>query len=171
MQYQKNNKKWGQHYKICNNVMKTQITDLINGTRDIRRDLSNPKYIDCPKATSHIGYVGTNFKLRAEIADKVIAENPDGMDVEMFGKKFHLSRSSSLSGKTVWFSTEITLDDFMLLSGYAASPFRQGKESKFGLEINNDMNVLLHKWCRANDKAQMKYRGYDYIDESFVTIL
>lgn len=89
--------------------MKTQITDLINGTRDIRRDLSNPKYIDCPKATSHIGYVGTNFKLRAEIAEKVIAENPDGMDVEMFGKKFHLSRSSSLSGKTVWFSTEITL--------------------------------------------------------------
>ncbi|MCO7113090.1 hypothetical protein NIB75_12425 [Bacteroides uniformis] len=78
------------------------------------------------------------------------------MDVEMFGKKFHLSRSSSLSGKTVWFSTEITLDDFMLLSGYAASPFRQSKESKFGLEINNDMNVLLHKWCRANDKAQIK---------------
>lgn len=151
--------------------MKTQITDLINGTRDIRRDLSNPKYIDCPKAASHIGYVGTNFKLRAEIAEKVIAENPDGMDVEMFGKKFHLSRSSSLSGKTVWFSTEITLDDFMLLSGYAASPFRQSKESKFGLEINNDMNVLLHKWCRANDKAQIKYRGYDYIDESFVTIL
>lgn len=93
------------------------------------------------------------------------------MDVEIFGKKFRLFRSSSLSGKTIWFSTEITLDDFMLLSGYKENPFTQSKESKFELEINNDMNVLLHKWCRANDKAQMKYRGYDYIDESFVTII
>ena len=151
--------------------MKTQITSLINGAKHIRRDLSNPKYTDCPKATSHIGYAGTNLKLRAEIAEKVIAENPDVMDVEIFGKKFRLFRSSSLSGKTIWFSTEITLDDFMLLSGYTENPFTQSKESKFELEINNDMNVLLHKWCRANDKAQMKYRGYDYIDESFVTII
>ena len=151
--------------------MKTQINSLINGTRDIRRDLSNPKYIECPKATSHIGYAGTSLKLRAEIAEKVIVENPDGMDVEMFGKKFRLSRSSSLSGKTVWFSTEITIGDFMLLSGYAEFPFKQSKECKFALEINNDMNVLLHKWCRSNDKAQMRHRGYDYIDESFVTIL
>nr|DAZ41775.1 MAG TPA: hypothetical protein [Caudoviricetes sp.] len=151
--------------------MKTQITSLINGTRNIRRDLSNPKYIDCPKATSHIGYAGTSLKLRAEIAEKVIAENPDGMDVEMFGKKFHLLRSASVSGKTVWFSTEISPDEFMLLSGYAELPFKQSKECKFALEINNDMNVLLHKWCRANENATMKHRGYDYIDEAFVTII
>lgn len=151
--------------------MKTQITSLINGAKDIRRDLSNPKYINCPKATSHIGYAGTNLKLRTEIAEKVIAENPDGMEVEIFGKKFRLSRSSSVSGKTVWFSTEISIDDFMLLSGYAEVPFKQSKECKFALEINNDMNVLLHKWCRANENAKMKHRGYDYIDESFVKII
>lgn len=151
--------------------MKTQITSLINGAKDIRRDLSNPKYINCPKATSHIGYAGTNLKFRTEIAEKVIAENPDGMDVEIFGKKFRLSRSSSLSGKTIWFSTGITINDFMLLSGYTEFPFKRSKEYKFELEINNDMNVLLHKWCRSNDKAQMKYIGYEYIDESFVTII
>jgi hypothetical protein len=151
--------------------MKTQITSLINGAKDIRRDLSNPKYINCPKATSHIGYAGTNLKFRTEIAEKVIAENPDGMEVEIFGKKFRLSRSSSLSGKTIWFSTGVTINDFMLLSGYTEFPFKRSKEYKFELEINNDMNVLLHKWCRSNDKAQMKYIGYEYIDESFVTII
>ena len=151
--------------------MKTQITSLINGAKDIRRDLSNPKYINFPKATSHIGYAGTNLKLRTEIAEKVIAENPDGMEVEIFGKKFRLSRSASLSGKTVCFSTGITINDFMLLSGYTEFPFKRSKEYKFELEINNDMNVLIHKWCRSNDKAQMKYIGYEYIDESFVTII
>lgn len=151
--------------------MKTQITSLINGAKDIRRDLSNPKYIDCPKATSHIGYAGTNLKLRAEIAEKVISENINGLNVEILGKRFCLSRYSSLSGKTVWFSTEISLDDFMLLSGYVEAPFKQSKECKFELEINNYMNVLLHKWCRANEKAKMKHRGYGYIDEAFVTII
>ena len=151
--------------------MKTQITYLINGTQDIRRDLANSKYINCPKASSHIGYAGTNLKTRTEIAEKVKEENPNGMDVEMFGKKFHLSRLSSVSGKTVWFSTEISLEDFLLLSGYVEEPFKDSKESKFELEITNSMNVLLHKWCRVNDKSPMKYRVYDYIDESFVTIL
>ena len=147
------------------------LTVLINGTPDIRRDLANSKYINCPKASSHIGYAGTNLKTRTEIAEKVKEENPNSMDVEMFGKEFHLSRSSSVSGKTVWFSTEINLEDFMLLSGYVEVPFKQSKECKFTLEINNSMNVLLHKWCRVNDKSTMVYRGYDYIDESFVTIL
>ena len=151
--------------------MKTQITSLINGTKNIRRDLSNSKYINCPKASSHIGYAGTNLKTRTEIAEKVKEENPNGMDVEMFGKNFHLSRSSSVSGKTVCFAAEISHDDFMLLSGYVEEPFKDSKESKFELEITNSMNVLLHKWCRVNDKSMMKYRGYDYIDESFVTIL
>lgn len=59
----------------------------------------------------------------------------------------------------------------MLLSGYAEVPFKQSKEYEFSLEIDNSMNVLLHKWCRANEKANMKYRGYNCIDESFVTIL
>ena len=149
--------------------MKTQISNLINGARGTRRDLSNKKYESAKKTT--LGYKGTNFKLRCEIIQKVVSENPDGMDVLILGKEFHLSRYSSLTGKTVWFKTNITLEDFMLLSGYKENPFKESKESKFGLEINSDMNVVLHKWARANEKAKMKHRGFDYIDEAFVTIL
>lgn len=150
--------------------MKTQISSLINGQRYVRRDLNNPKYINCPKATSHCGYAGTNHNLRNEIAAKVIEENPNGMDIKLFGKQFHLSKYSSLSGKTVSFTTDISLDDFILISGYPESPFEK-KEAKFQLEINNNMEVLLNKFCRASEKSQWRHRGYDYIDESFIEIL
>lgn len=149
--------------------MKTQITSLVNGAKDIRRDLSNSKYINCTKATSHIGYAGTNLKLRAEIAEKVIAENPDWLDIELFGRKLRLNKHSSLSGKTVYFEAKITLDDFMLFSGYAIEPFKH--ETHFSIQINNDMTVWLNKWTRRSEDTQWKYRGYDYIDESFVTII
>lgn len=149
--------------------MKTQISNLINGARQIRRDLSHSKYINAAKATSHIGYAGTNRKIRQEIADRVIAENPDGMDIEMFGTQFHLDRSSSLSGKTISYSTEISIEDFMLLSGYVEKPFKN--EGSFFLTFNNDMTVEIQKLSRYGVNAQWKYRGHVNIDEAFVKIL
>lgn len=149
--------------------MKTQISNLINGTKLIRRDLSHSKYTNAGAATSHIGYAGTNSTLRKEIADKVIAENPNGMDIEMFGKKFHLDRSSSLSGKTVWFSTEINLEDFMLLSGYSENPFKY--EVSFTLTLNNDVTVDIQMFSRRNNISQWRHRGTVIIGEEFVTIL
>lgn len=149
--------------------MKTQISNLINGTKLIRRDLSHSKYANAGAATSHIGYAGTNNTLRQEIANKVIAENPNGMDIEMFGKKFHLDRSSSLSGKTVWFSTEINLEDFMLLSGYSENPFKY--EVSFTLTLNNNMTVDIQMFSRRNNISQWKHRGNVIIGEEFVTIL
>lgn len=149
--------------------MKTQISDLINGAKQIHRDLSHSKYINATASTSHIGYAGTNRSLRQEIADKVIAENPDGMDIEISGRKFHLDRSSSLSGKTIWFSTEISLEDFMLLSGYAAPPFKS--EESFILTFNNDMTVDIQMFSRRNNLSQWKHRGNVSVGEEFVTIL
>lgn len=149
--------------------MKTQISNLINGAKQIRRDLSHSKYINATAATSHIGYAGTNRSLRQEIADKVITENPDGMDIEISGRKFHLDRSSSLSGKTIWFSTEISLEDFMLLSGYAENPFKN--EESFILTLNNDMTVDIQMFSRRNSLSQWKHRGNVSVGEEFVTIL
>ena len=149
--------------------MKTQISNLINGAKQIRRDLSHSKYINATAATSHIGYAGTNRTLRQAIVDKVIAENPDGMDIEMFGRKFHLDRSSSLSGKTVCFSTEINLEDFMLLSGYAENPFKN--EESFTLMFNNDMTIDIQMFSRRNSLSLWKHRGNVSIGEEFVTIL
>lgn len=149
--------------------MKTKIENLINGSKRVRRDLSNLKYVNAAKSTSHIGYAGTNHEDRQEIADKVIAENPEYMDVEMFGKKFHLDRYSSTTGKTVWFSTEISLADFILLSGYSDSPFKH--EARFVLKVNGDMTVEIQKFSRRNERAQWECRGYDIIDEAFIEIL
>ena len=149
--------------------MKTQISNLINGAKQIHRDLSHSKYINATAATSHIGYAGTNRSLRQEIADKVIAENPDGMDIEISGRKFHLNRFSSLSGKTIWFSTEISLEDFMLLSGYAETPFKN--EDSFILTFNNDMTVDIQMFSRRNSLSQWKHRGNVGVGEEFVTIL
>lgn len=149
--------------------MKTQINDLINGVKQVRRDLSHSKYIDAKAATSHVGYGGTNRIIRQEVADKVINENPTGLDIEMFGKKFHLDRFSSLSGKTIWFSTQISCDDFMLLSGYVINPFKN--DSYCILEIKNDMTVELHRFSRRNELCQWRCKESLNIGEEFVTIL
>lgn len=162
--------KWGQHYKYCSKVMKTQISNLINGSKEIRRSLTHSKYINAAQATSHTGYAGSERKVRQEIADKVIAENLNGLDVEMFGKTIHLERNSSLSGKTVYFSTKLNLADFRLISGYTENPFSK-YEGSFTLIFNNDMTVELQMFSRRNSNSQWKHRGSLYVDEAFVTIL
>lgn len=149
--------------------MKTQISELINGTNSIHRDLPHPKYNGAAQATDHLGYAGTNNVIRKEIADKVISENPNGLDIEIFGKKMHLNRNASLSEKTVWYTTEISLDEFLLFTGYKENPFKN--EFSFTLKINGDMTVLIDKFTRRNERASWQHRGYDYIDEAFITIL
>lgn len=150
--------------------MKTQISNLINGAKYIRRDLSHSKYITASQATSHIGYAGSDRKVRQEIADKVIAENLSGLDVEMFGKTIHLERYSSLSGKTVYFSTVLNLADFLLISGYTENPFSK-YEGSFTLMFNNDMTVKLQMFSRRDENSKWQIKGRVSIDEAFITIL
>lgn len=149
--------------------MKTQINNLINGVKQVRRDLSHPKYVSAKMATSPSRYAGTNHRIRQEIADRVIDENPTGLDIEMFGKKFHLDRFSSLSGKTIWFSAEISCEDFMLLSGYIINPFKN--ESSCTLKINNDMTVELYRFSRRDERCSWRCKDSLSIGEEFVTIL
>jgi len=141
--------------------MKTQIKNLINGQKKVRRDLSNEKYT--------AGFAGTKNNERNSIAQKIIEENPAGIRIECFGRDFFLKRSQSLSGKTVWFSCEISLEDFMLLSGYKLEPFEY--ESSFELSINPDMTVYLNKFTRKTPSNTWAERGHDAIDEAFITIL
>lgn len=121
-------------------------------------------------STSHIGFAGTNYDERMEVAEKVISENPDSMVVSILGKTFELEKEQSLSGKTVWYRSEISLDDFMLISGYALPPFGKN-EGKFYLQINGDMRVELQKFSRRNENSQWKFRGSKYVGEEFVTIM
>lgn len=126
--------------------MKTQINSLINGTNSIRRDLFHSKYENAKQATDHLGYAGTNNVIR-----------------------MHLKKNASLSDKTVWFTTDISLDEFLLFTGHKENPFKN--EFSFTLKINGDMTVLIDKFTRRNERASWQHRGYHYIDEAFITIL
>ena len=148
--------------------MKTQIKNLINGCDNVRRDLNNEKYISAPEG-SNSKYAGTNREYRYSLRELVHAENPDGMVINFFGKTFQLTRSSSLSGKTVWFSCELSLEDVLALSIFQKSPYTY--ESTYELVIDDNLTVMLRSFTRKSPNAEWKYRGFFYMDESFVTIL
>lgn len=149
--------------------MKTQISTLINGQKNVIRDESNTKYANAPIATSHIGYAGTNAAIREEVANKVFAENSELINIEAIGKQFTLKKCSTLSGKTNWYETKITAEDFLLLSGYKTLPYKA--ETEYTLKIEADMKVCITLHSRKNERAQWRYRSTIYIGEEFVKIL
>ena len=149
--------------------MKTQISNLINGYANVRRDETNAKYATAALATTPFSkYVGSPIALREEVGGKVLAENPDGMDVEILGHKFHLNRHASCSGKTVWFSAELTLEEHGLLMG---EPYPSNNEWRSALTIDSLMYVEVSRFMRRSEKAQWKQKASMYIGEEFVTIL
>lgn len=149
--------------------MKIQISNLINGYANVRRDETNAKYATAALATTPFSkYVGSPIALREEVGGKVLAENPDGMDVEILGHKFHLNRHASCSGKTVWLSTELTPEEHRLLMG---EPYPSGNEWRSTLTIDSLMYVEVSRYMRRSEKAQWKQKASMYIGEEFVTIL
>ena len=149
--------------------MKTRISKLINGHANVRRDESHSKYATAALATTPFSkYVGSPIALREEVGGKVLAENPDGMDVEILGHKFHLNRHASCSGKTVWFSAELTLEEHGLLMG---EPYPSNNEWRSALTIDSLMYVEVSRFMRRSEKAQWKQKASMYIGEEFVTIL
>ena len=120
-------------------------------------------------ATSHNGYAGTNASIREEIANNVFAENPELINIDARGKHFTLKKCSTLSGKTSWYETSITADDFLLLSGYKMLPYMA--ETEYALKIEADMKVCITLLTRRNERAQWRYRTTIYIGEEFITIV
>lgn len=149
--------------------MKTQISNLINGMQNVRRDMLNEKYVGASRATSHDGFAGTNRKVREAIAARVIEENPDKLNLEMFGKGFELVASHSRSGNLNAYECGISHEDFLLVKGSMSVPYTH--ECCFTLCVNADMTVCVHKFTRRTEFGEWKHRGVDYIDESFVKIL
>lgn len=149
--------------------MKTQISNLINGRTNVRRDESHNKYATAALATTPFSkYVGSPIELRDEIGEKVVTENPDGLNAEIMGHKFHLDRHASCSGKTVWFSTELTPEEHELLMG---EPYPSNNEWRSILTIDSLMYVEVSRFMRRSEKAQWKQKASIYIGEEFVTIL
>lgn len=127
--------------------MKTQINTLNNGC------------IDSVKC-------GTNSEERSAIAAKVFAENPESITVTCNGVTLTMKKSSSISGKTSWYSCEVTEEVLNALEGCRPECQRYSFESSFTLKITDDCRVLVEKCTRKSPGATWKFRGYDYLPES-----
>ena len=143
---------------------KTQISKLINGCKNVIRDEKNEKYLNAPKATSHNGYAGSGA-VRSEIAAAVFAENGDTMSVTLCGYPITLTRHSSVSRKTQWYSCELSED---IASQFVCT---DGKERSYSLTIYGDCTVEVAKFVRKNERCQWRQSWRQYIDESFIEIL
>lgn len=142
----------------------TQIGKLINGCKNVIRDENNEKYINAPQATSHVGFAGSGA-VRSEVAAAVFSENGETMDVKLCGHPLTLTRHSSVSGKTQWYSCELSEE---LASMFVST---DGNERIYSLIIYEDCTVEVQKFVRKNDRCQWRLSWHQYIDESFIEIL
>ena len=147
--------------------MKTQINDLINGTKKIIRNMEDQKYIDAPQATSHIGYAGTNREHRAEVAMKVYEENQNQLRITAKGIDLTLPISHSTTGKSWSWSCDLTEEQYRHLGGTRT----EGTLKHYIMRVNMDCTVTLYSLTRRSEAAQWRQSDMTDLDESFITIL
>lgn len=145
--------------------MKQQISELINGCKNVVRKEDDPKYLNANSATSHVGYSGTNTADREITAATVAQENPDSMNVEIKGRTLTLSHGQSKSGKTWWWSAAIDEE----LAGLFLAP--AGNFRHYTLTVNSDCTVQIDRFVRRTEKSQWRHSWCQLIDESFIKIL
>jgi hypothetical protein len=146
---------------------KTQITNLINGARWVIRDLTNPKYEGFSK--SKISFIPSTDKEREETARQVFKENPDKLDIEIMGDRITLLKKISYSGKNEEYREYITPQQFLRFLKLRKPPY--DCICRFALIVNHDMTVSINKWTKETEDSHWQFRGYSYIDESFIKIL
>lgn len=150
--------------------MKTQIKSLINGSENTIRDLSSKKY-----DSNVIGFFsgkhnvpqngGTTTNERIAIARAVANENPTEMHALARGIKFTLARKNSISGKSWSWETEITTEQYKILTGEDA-PVWTHKNAV------NRYNLVISQNCEVAVYAYSGKKGfYRILGEEFITIL
>lgn len=155
-----------------NQCTKTQIADLINGNKNVIRDESHAKYATAKKSTSHNGFAGTDREERNAIAEKVFAENGNTMNVTVRGIKLALSRGSSTTGKTSWYSCNLSEEEFKKIAGYKIEGHVFAAcEGLFIFTMNADCTCSVTAFARKSAGSQWKARSWWYVGEEFVTIL
>lgn len=152
--------------------MKTQICSLVNGAKNVIRDLNAPKYAECPAGTS-AEFAGTTIRERAEVAEAVKLENPETLHVNVRGVELVLQASrAKTSGRIVNYFSEITAAQWCAITGKGAECLEIYKfETSFIFRINADMTAEALIFARKSPAAMWRTRKYEYIDESFITIL
>lgn len=151
--------------------MKTQICDLINGAKNVIRDLSASKYAECPAGTS-AEFAGTTIKERAAIAEAVKQENPEALRVNVRGVELVLQADrAKTSGRIVNYCADITATQWCAITGRDAEYLKIYKyETSFCFRVNADMTAEALIFARKNPAAMWRTRKYEFIDEAFITI-
>lgn len=152
--------------------MKTQIRDLINGSENVIRDLSASKYAECPAGTS-ADFAGTVASERAAIAEAVKLENPETLRVNVRGVELLLQADrAKTSGRIVNYYSDITPAQWCAITGRRPECLEVYKlETSFSFRINADMTAEALIFARKSPGAMWRTRKYEFIDESFITIL
>jgi hypothetical protein len=134
--------------------MKTQISSLVNGSKNV-----------IGRSIDFKG--GSNHALRSEIAKNVHLENMTELSVEVRGVHLKCVRSSSVSGKTITYNCEISKDQYKSILGFKTDITL---DSSFTFVINNDMTCQIDTFARKNEKCDWQHRGYNFLSESLFTI-
>lgn len=109
--------------------MKTQICDLINGAKNVIRDLSASKYAECPAGTS-AEFAGTMISERAAVAEAVKLENPEMLHVNVRGVELVLQADrAKTSGRIVNYCADITATQWCTITGRGAEWVKLSAES------------------------------------------
>lgn len=148
--HQQNNKK--------HTTMKTQINTLVHGSNNV---------------------AGTNSAIRKEIADKIIAENHDGMKVSLFDELVFLKANWSNSGKSVDYFGHVCLRNTIRricdINGwdYAEQTIHdmQMRLATASLHINGDMTCELLIYHRRNERCSWKLSKTLRVNECDIIIL
>lgn len=147
--------------------MKTQISNLINGSSNTLRNINAAKY-----ANNTIGTIngqpntpamgGTPTKERETVAAAVASENPESMSIRANGVELTLTRHSSTSGKTFAWGADITGEQYAQIAGMAAPTWKSGES--YSIQILKDCTVALY--------ATSGKKGFSVIlGEEFIEIL
>lgn len=129
------------------------------------------KYTTAKKATSHEGYAGTNRKERAAVAAKVFAENSEEMKVTIRNVELTLHRGSSTTGKTQWYSCELTSDEYQVITAGKTYDWpAEMKFKSFDICLNADCTITATRYGKKSEGAEWKAREWMDIGEEFLII-
>lgn len=149
--------------------MKTQISNLINGSEFTIRDLSAEKYKNNPIGAfcgkhnvPELG--GTPTAERNAIAAKVALENPAETLVRIKGFELTMLRHTSISGKSWRWEAEVTPEQFEAIADCLPVWTHKGAENMYKIVLQQSCTVLAEATSGKKEYSRI-------IGEEFVEIL
>ena len=154
--------------KSATKYMKTQISNLVNGSENTLRNLAAEKYV-----TNPVGFFngknntpqkgGSTSEARKEIANKVEMENPSDMHIIANGIDLTLTRHNSLSGKSWRWEADITAEQYAAITRTVAPEWtHKGADNRYGLIIHGDCSVEV--WASSGKKGFFRILGEEFIE-------